>query len=66
MLEFEALTLVPFDRRLLEPGLLTAEEIAWLDAYHRRVAESVGPLLEDPERQWLLDATRPLETAGRS
>ena len=66
MLEFEALTLVPFDRRLLEPGLLTTEEIAWLDAYHRRVAESVGPLLEDPERQWLLDAARPLETAGRS
>jgi Xaa-Pro aminopeptidase len=65
MLEFEALTLVPFDRRLLEPGLLTAGEIAWLDAYHRRVAETVGPLLERAERQWLLDATRPLDINGR-
>ncbi|MEJ2530790.1 MAG: M24 family metallopeptidase [Halioglobus sp.] len=64
MLEFEALTLVPFDRRLLQPRLLTVAEIAWLDAYHRRVAETVGPLLAGPERQWLLEATRPLDCAG--
>lgn len=64
MLEFEALTLVPFDRRLLEPGLLTGEEIRWLDAYHRRVEEIVAPLLEEPERQWLLAATRPLDRAA--
>ena len=34
---FETLTLAPIDRRLIEPALLTADEIAWLDRYHARV-----------------------------
>ncbi|MFM7785506.1 MAG: aminopeptidase P family protein [Gammaproteobacteria bacterium] len=60
MLGFEAITLVPFDRRLLETSLLDRHEIAWLDAYHRRVAEQVGPLLEGEAAAWLARATRPL------
>ena len=36
-LRFETLTLAPFDRRLIEPRLLDAAELAWLDAYHARV-----------------------------
>jgi Xaa-Pro aminopeptidase len=57
MLCFEALTLVPFDRRLLEPGLLTASETDWLDRYHARVRETIGPLLEEEDRAWLEQAT---------
>lgn len=60
MLEFETLTLAPFDRRLLDPDLLTAEERRWLDDYHQRVAAMVGPLLDDPTRDWLERATAPL------
>jgi Xaa-Pro aminopeptidase len=60
MLGFEAITLVPFDRRLLDVALLDAQEIAWLDAYHRRVAGAVGPLLDGEARAWLERATRPL------
>jgi Xaa-Pro aminopeptidase len=60
MLEFETLTLVPFDRRLLEPGLLSAAERRWLDDYHRRVAGALGPLLEGPARAWLERNTAPL------
>jgi Xaa-Pro aminopeptidase len=60
MLEFETLTLVPFDRRLLARELLTPEELRWLDDYHRRVADTVGPLLDGPERDWLRQATAPL------
>lgn len=60
---FEALTLVPFDRRLLEPSLLTAAEIAWLDDYHRRVRETIAPLLAGSEREWLQQATRALPAA---
>jgi len=63
MLGFEPITLVPFDRRLLDAALLDAREIAWLDAYHRRVAESVGPLLDEAARAWLERATRPLAAA---
>ena len=60
MYGFEALTLVPFDLGLIAPALMTAGEIAWLNAYHRRVRETIGPLLEDADRAWLDKATRPL------
>ena len=55
-LRFETLTLAPFDRRLIERDLLTAEEIAWLDAYHARVNAEIGPLLDEAARDWLAGA----------
>ncbi|MEH6585421.1 MAG: aminopeptidase P family protein [Halioglobus sp.] len=58
--EFEALTLVPFDRRLLDHALLTNDESAWIDAYHAQVAEKTAPLLEGAEKGWLEQATLPL------
>jgi Xaa-Pro aminopeptidase len=60
MLEFETLTLVPFDARLVVKDLMDAEELAWLDDYHRRVADAIGPLLQDADRDWLQNATRPV------
>lgn len=60
MLGFEALTLAPIDRRCLLPDLLSAEEKAWLDAYHARVLAAIGPALEAGERAWLQEATRPI------
>ncbi len=58
---FETLTLVPIDRRLVEPALLTDGEIAWLDGYHARVAETLAPLVDKEGRGWLENATRPLQ-----
>ena len=60
MLAFEPLTLVPIDRALVLPDLLTAEEAAWLDAYHVRVRERIGPKLDGAARFWLDRATAPL------
>ncbi len=60
MLEFETLTLVPFDTRLLDVALLDAHEIAWLDRYHGQVAATIGPLLNATDQAWLLRATQPL------
>lgn len=60
LLGFETLTLVPIDRRLIEPGMLSRAEIAWLDAYHARVAAEVGPRLPPDLRGWLAAATAPL------
>jgi Xaa-Pro aminopeptidase len=57
---FETLTLVPIDRRLIEAGLLTADERDWLDHYHARVAGSLAPLLDAPTRDWLKAATAPI------
>jgi Xaa-Pro aminopeptidase len=60
MLEFDAITLVPFDLRLVVPGLMTTAELSWLNSYHQQVATVIGPLLEGADRDWLEQATRPL------
>jgi len=55
-LEFETLTLAPFDRRLIEGAMLSAEERRWINAYHARVLAEVGPGLGMTERDWLAAA----------
>ncbi|MEL6979723.1 MAG: aminopeptidase P family protein [Pseudomonadota bacterium] len=57
---FETLTLAPIDRRLIEPALLSAAERAWLDAYHARVLEEIGPLIAPEAAGWLRAACAPL------
>lgn len=53
MLTFETLTFAPIERTLIEPTLLTSKELQWLNAYHARVVELIGPQLDEDERQWL-------------
>ena len=60
MLGFETLTLAPIDRRLIVVERLSAEERAWLDAYHARVLAVVGPQVEPEVRAWLESACAPL------
>jgi Xaa-Pro aminopeptidase len=57
---FETITLAPIDRRLIDVSQMTADEIAWLDSYHARVAETVAPLVDKDTANWLAAATRPL------
>jgi Xaa-Pro aminopeptidase len=57
---FETLTLAPIDRRLVSPPMMTGDEIAWLDAYHRRVRDALAPLVDDETRAWLEASTAPL------
>ncbi|WP_428686882.1 aminopeptidase P family protein [Roseibium sp.] len=57
MLGFETITLVPMDLRLVEVSLLTAAERDWLNRYHARVREEIGPLVGAKERIWLERAT---------
>jgi Xaa-Pro aminopeptidase len=59
-LNFETLTLAPFDRRLIDRAMLDAGELAWLDGYHARVLAEVGPHLDPPVREWLAMACAPL------
>jgi len=60
MMGFETLTLAPIDRRLIVKEMLTAEELAWLDAYHARVAAELASDLDGDTRAWLKRATAPL------
>ena len=57
MMGFETLTLVPIDRRLVDPKLLTGAELNWLNAYHARVRDKIGPHLIGGDRAWLEAAT---------
>jgi len=54
---FETLTLAPIDRRLIEAELLSEEERAWLNAYHRRVYQEIAPLVDAETTEWLSRAT---------
>ena len=60
MMSFETVTLAPYDRRLIAPGLLTRAELAWIDAYHGRVRRELAPYLDEQTRAWLAGATAPL------
>ncbi|MEI9889231.1 MAG: aminopeptidase P family protein [Rhizomicrobium sp.] len=60
MHRFEALTLAPIDKRLVDVAMLSAEEIAQFDAYHCRVLSEIGPRLSDDVRGWLEHACAPL------
>ncbi|MFC0632402.1 aminopeptidase P family protein [Brevundimonas balnearis] len=57
---FEQLTLAPLDRRLIDVNLLTADERAYVDAYHAEVLAKVGPLLDDEVGDWLEAQCAPL------
>ena len=51
---FETLTMIPFDRRLIDRKILSSDEVKWLDEYHRKVLLEISPLLENPKDvHWL-------------
>ncbi len=51
---FEELTLIPFDRTLIDKNLLSAKELNWLYDYHGRVFSEISPMLDNTEDfQWL-------------
>ncbi|KAF0184430.1 MAG: Xaa-Pro aminopeptidase [Alphaproteobacteria bacterium] len=60
MLGFETLTLAPIDRTLIDKKLLSREEREWLDAYHARVRDVVGPQLTGAAKAWLDEVTAKL------
>lgn len=60
MMGFEALTLVPFDQRLIDVSLLTEAEREWINRYHQQVRETLSPLMEGEVHAWLMRATEAL------
>ena len=56
-LRFETLTLCPIDTAPVVTEMLSADERAWLNGYHKTVYDKLSPLLDDNERAWLKDAT---------
>lgn len=60
-LQMEPLTLCPIDTAPIEMELLTPEEKGWLNDYHRLVFEKLSPWLEEDDKNWLEEATKPLK-----
>ncbi|QKX17378.1 aminopeptidase P family protein [Microbulbifer sp. YPW1] len=59
-LEFEELTLAPIERQLIEPTLMTEKELQWLNDYHRKVRETLMPLVDEKTQVWLDAVTQPI------
>lgn len=59
-LGFETLTLCPIDTAPIIVSMLTPDERAWLNSYHKTVLEKLSPYLNDEEKEWLREATKEL------
>ncbi|MGB4960761.1 MAG: aminopeptidase family protein P, partial [Saprospiraceae bacterium] len=51
-LEFETVTLYPFDHTLIDKSRLTGTEIKWINDYHQSVYEHIVPSLEGEVKEW--------------
>jgi Xaa-Pro aminopeptidase len=61
-LEFETVTMAPYQNKMIDVSILSASEISWVNRYHQEVFDKVSPLLQDDSlaREWLYNETRPL------
>ena len=60
MMFFETLTLAPIQRNLIQKEMMTPVELDWLNAYHKRVFETLSPFLTKEEKAWLRTETASL------
>jgi Xaa-Pro aminopeptidase len=59
-LEFDTLTLFPFDTKALNINLLSDVEKSWLNHYHQKVYDSLFTLLDEKHKNWLKNKTQPV------
>lgn len=60
-LQIEPLTLCPIDTTPIDVDMLLPEEIDWLNDYHQLVYEKLSPFLNEEEKIWLENATKPIK-----
>ncbi|MCT3915635.1 aminopeptidase P family protein [Elizabethkingia anophelis] len=58
--EFETLTLCPFFKDTIVKDILSADEIQWLNSYHKTCEEKLAPHLEGDVKNWFLELVSPL------
>ena len=54
--EFEPLTYIPFDKRLIDLNRLSTSQREWLELYNNAVVEKLAPTLDATEAEWLKEA----------
>uniref|UniRef100_H3AYY8 Xaa-Pro aminopeptidase 2 n=1 Tax=Latimeria chalumnae TaxID=7897 RepID=H3AYY8_LATCH len=62
-LTFETISLVPYDRKLIDTNIMTQKQIDYLNRYYQKVREIVGQELTkenlQEEYSWLVESTKP-------
>ena len=57
LMRHEYLTMAPFDLRAVDVSMLTQEEKTALNAYHKKIYDTISPMLNEEEQRWLAQAT---------
>ncbi|MDW8800309.1 aminopeptidase P family N-terminal domain-containing protein [Clostridium sp. A1-XYC3] len=55
---FETITYAPIDLDAVNPEMMSVQEKAWLNEYHKTVYDKISPYLNEEEREWLKEYTR--------
>ena len=63
--DFETLTYVPLDRRLIDVDMLAPWEVEWVDRYHADVRDKLSGRISEDASTWLEAATAPLQSQAR-
>jgi Xaa-Pro aminopeptidase len=51
--EFESLTYIPFDKKLIDRDRLNPQQQEWLTRYHQEVMTKLSPMLDAEQMEWL-------------
>ncbi|KAK2848922.1 hypothetical protein Q5P01_008756 [Channa striata] len=69
-LTFDTVSLVPYDRKLIDTSLLSSQQIQWLNNYYETIRKLVGPELDrqglHQVKEWMLRNTEPFVAPGSS
>ena len=58
MLSFDTISFAPFDHSLIDPNLLSEQEIYWVNSYHETTRRKLAPFLKKKDLEWLEASTR--------
>ncbi|XP_028314952.1 xaa-Pro aminopeptidase 2 [Gouania willdenowi] len=69
-LTFDTVSLVPYDRKLIDTSLLSSEQLQWLNRYYETIRRLLVPELDSQglheEKKWVLTNTEPFIHSGSS
>jgi Xaa-Pro aminopeptidase len=56
-LEFETLTMFPYEENLIDKGMLNTKQKNWINNYHNTIYKNISPHISSEERVWLRKKT---------
>ncbi|XP_041931147.1 xaa-Pro aminopeptidase 2 [Alosa sapidissima] len=69
-LTFDTVSLVPYDRKLIDTSIMSPQQLQWLDRYYQTIRDKMGPELErqglKEVHDWMMEHTKPFQTTSAS